>query len=32
MEEKYHIENIFNDMIDNICYIKRTTCLSNRSR
>lgn len=32
MDEQYHIENVFNEMIDNVCYIKRTTCLSNKDR
>ncbi len=32
MKEQYHIENIFNEMIDNICFIKRTTCLKRWDR
>ncbi len=30
MKEKYHIENIFNEMIDDVCYIRRTTCLNRK--
>lgn len=32
MKEKCHIENIFNEMIDNVCYLKRATCIKNRGK
>lgn len=30
MCEQHHIENILNDMIDNVCFIKETTYKKNK--